>query len=150
MRERDAALKRFLKARLNTDHLIFKSLRNRVTRELRKARATFFLDLIRDAKGNSKKLWNTIDKNSHMRTLSLRYMTVLNDSLAVAVHFNEYFLDSVQQLSQMLPAIGPPQPCPCEGPVFELSLIDEAKVHMILSNLSNSKAKDIIAWTLPS
>ena len=62
MKKRDAALKKFLKSRFSTDHLIFKSLRNRVTQQLRKARATFCLDLIRDAKGNSTKLWNSIDK----------------------------------------------------------------------------------------
>lgn len=53
------------------------------------------------------------------------------------------FFNSVQQLSQTFPAIDPSQPVTCEGPVSDLSTINEAKVDTILSNLSNSKAKDI-------
>jgi len=55
-------LEKFLKTKLNTDHLIFKSLRNKVTQQLRKARANFFLNVINEAKGNPKKLWKSIDK----------------------------------------------------------------------------------------
>lgn len=149
MKKRDTALKKFLKTRLSTDHLIFKSLRNRVTQQLRKARATFFLDLIRDAKGNSKKLWNSIDKllgkekHTHQSIQLKVNGSILNDSHAIAINFNDYFLNSVQQLSQTFPAIDPPQPSTCEGPVFDLNTINEAKVDTILSNLSNSKAKDI-------
>lgn len=62
MKKRDASLKKFLKSKLSTDHLIFKSLRNKVTQRLRKARANFYLDIICDAKGNCKKLWKSIDK----------------------------------------------------------------------------------------
>lgn len=62
IKKRDASLKRFLKSGLITDHLIYKSLRNKVIMQLRKAKASFFLEIIREAKGNSKQLWKTIDK----------------------------------------------------------------------------------------
>lgn len=53
------------------------------------------------------------------------------------------FLNSVQQLSQKFPVIDPTQPFTCEGSVFDLTTINEAKVDTILSNLSNRKTKDI-------
>lgn len=53
----------------------------------------------------------------------------------------------MQQLSQTFPAIDYPEPFICEGPVFDT--VNEAIVGTILSNFSNSKAKDIVAWTLP-
>ena len=61
MKKRDAFLKKFLKSKLNTDHLNFKSSRNKAT-QLRKARANFFLNVISEAKGNPKKYWKSTDK----------------------------------------------------------------------------------------
>jgi len=40
MKKRDASLKKFLKTKLNTDHLIFKSLRNKVTQQLERQEQT--------------------------------------------------------------------------------------------------------------
>lgn len=53
-KKRDSALKKFLKSGLSTDRLIFKSLRNKVTMQLQKAKANFFLEIIKDAKGTIK------------------------------------------------------------------------------------------------
>ena len=60
LKKRDAALKKSLKSSL--DRLIYKGLRNKVTMQLRKAKANFFLEVIKEAKGNSKLLWRSIDK----------------------------------------------------------------------------------------
>lgn len=54
MRERDSALKAALKSKLVTDRLKFVGIRNKVTKEIRKAKANFFLNVIDQAKGNSK------------------------------------------------------------------------------------------------
>ena len=61
MKQRDLALKVFLKSKLNTDHYIFKSLRNKVVMKLRKSKANFYLNMIKEAKGNSKNLWRSMD-----------------------------------------------------------------------------------------
>ena len=58
LKKRDAALKKSLKSGLDTDRLIYKGLRNKVTMQLRKGKANFF----KEAKGNSKLLWRSIDK----------------------------------------------------------------------------------------
>lgn len=50
MREHDAALKATLKSKLVTDRLKFVGLRNKVTREIRKAKAIFFVNVIDQAK----------------------------------------------------------------------------------------------------
>ncbi len=43
--------KKSLESGLETDRLIFKSLRNKVIRQLRKSKANFFLDVIKQAMG---------------------------------------------------------------------------------------------------
>ena len=149
MRKRDASLKKFLKSRLTTDHFIFKSLRNKVTQQLRKARANFFLDIIRDAKGNSKRLWKSIDKllgkgKPKCGNIQLQINGVTQtDSLVVATHFNNYFVNSVQKLSLSFPKTHL-SPTLVSG-VSPLNMMptNEAVVGKILSILSNSKAKDV-------
>lgn len=49
------------KSRLVTDNLIYRNLRNKVIADLKKSKA-FFPPLVKDAKGQSKMLWNTMDK----------------------------------------------------------------------------------------
>jgi len=51
MKQRDHALKIALKSELAHDR---SCLHNKVVKELRKAKAKFFIDLINDAKGNSR------------------------------------------------------------------------------------------------
>ena len=63
MRERgDRALQTSLKSKRITDRHIFTALRNKVTRELRKAKANYFLEIIVNSKGDSKQIWQQIKK----------------------------------------------------------------------------------------
>ena len=74
--------------------------------QLRKAKAYFFLEIISEAKGNSKILWKSIDKllgkeNPNSGSIQLKINGIIvNDNSAVATHFNNYFLDSVVDLGQ--------------------------------------------------
>ncbi len=61
MKTRDAALKKAMKSRRDTDILIFKGLRNKVIRELRQAKSCFYLQIMDDAKGNNKLIWLNIN-----------------------------------------------------------------------------------------
>lgn len=148
MKKRDASLKKFLKSKLSTDHLIFKSLRNKVTQQLRKARANFHLDIC-DAKGNCKKLWKSIDKllgkeNSTNKSVKLKVNCwIQNDDHIVGKCFNDYFINSVQELSWTFPKIKLPQSLACDDSAFKLSPINATKVEKIISTLTNSKAKDL-------
>lgn len=149
MKKRDASLKKFLKSKLNTDHLIFKSLRNKVTQQLRKARANFFLNVISEAKGNSKKLWKSIDKllgreksaNKHLKLMVDG--CIQDDDKIIAECFNDYFINSVREMSLSSPKIQLTQALTCNDSAFKFSLINTEKVENVISLLSNSKAKDI-------
>lgn len=105
MKKRDTSLKKFLKSKLSTDHPIFKGLRNKVTQQLRKARANFFHDIISDTKGNCKKLWKSIDKLLGKEKPTNRSVTpkangcIQNDDHIVGKCFNDCFINSVQELN---------------------------------------------------
>lgn len=62
MKKRDAALKKKShKSGLETVCLIYKVLRCKVTGQFSKAKADFFMNVIKQAKGNTKILWKSID-----------------------------------------------------------------------------------------
>ncbi len=61
MKQRDLALKAALKPKLPHDKRKFQDLRNKVVKELRQAKADYFIKLIDDSKGNSKLIWKNID-----------------------------------------------------------------------------------------
>ena len=61
MKERDLALKQSLVTRNNSDTLIFKGLRNKVTKELRMEKICYFMQLIADSKGESTALWKNLN-----------------------------------------------------------------------------------------
>ena len=149
MKTRDAALKKSLKSGLETDSLIFKSLRNKVIGQLRKAKANFFLEIIKQAKGNSKLLWKGIDQlsgkaPSNSAPLELKLNgNIHTDRLAVANGFNDYFLNSVIELGGKFSEVQLPVFTTNEANAMYFKNVDEAKVNKILSLLSNSKAKDI-------
>ena len=62
MKERDNALKHSLKSKPPTDRHIFVSIRNKEIKEIRAAKSNFFVDLIHDAKGNHKQIWDCLHK----------------------------------------------------------------------------------------
>lgn len=56
MRQRDHALKKSIKSGLALDKRTFQQLRNKVVKELRQAKAICLIDLINNAKGNSREV----------------------------------------------------------------------------------------------
>lgn len=62
MKQRDHALKQALKSKLEHDKRTFVMLRNKVIKELRKAKANFFINIIGEARGNAKLIWKQIKK----------------------------------------------------------------------------------------
>jgi len=62
MKERDNALKISTNSKMSTDRFKFVKLRNTVTRELRKAKADFFIIIAENSNGNSKAIWSQIQK----------------------------------------------------------------------------------------
>lgn len=61
MRRRDYLLKKALKSNIENDMRLFRDYRNKVVKELRTAKANFFIDIIRQAKGNNHLVWKHIN-----------------------------------------------------------------------------------------
>lgn len=148
MKKRDVALKKILKSGLKTDRFSFTNLRNKVTAELRKAKANFFLEIIRNAQGNSRIIWKTIDKligneKTKCENICLNINgKIIDDSFVIATNFNEYFLNIAQTSVQNFQIVHPPLIINDKSD-FNLSLITKTKVEKIITVLNNSKAKDI-------
>ncbi len=72
------ALKIAIKSVLAHNRRTFQHLRNKVVKELRKAKAIFFLDLTNDAMGNSRGVWKNINKvqNKNDKDVDLLFMEV--------------------------------------------------------------------------
>lgn len=78
--------------------MIYKSLRNKVTGQLRKAKANFFFEIIRQAKGKSIDQL-TGKEHPESRPIELWLNGIIqDDSLAVANTFIDYFIYSVLEL----------------------------------------------------
>lgn len=148
MKKRDEALKFFFKSGLTTDRFVFTSQRNKVIAEIRKAKASFFLEIIKNAQGNSRIIWKTIDKligkeKSKCENIHLKINgKFIDDSFAIATNFNEYFLNIVQKLAQNFQNVHPPFIISGKSD-FNLSPITTTKVEKIIAALNSSKAKDI-------
>jgi len=106
MKKRDLALKTSLRSKLNTDFLIYKGLRNKVVSELRKAKVTYYTNLIDSSKGINNSLWKHLNNltnksNKHKKITELNINgKSITDSATIANEFNSYFVQSVEQLSK--------------------------------------------------
>lgn len=151
MKERDNALKLSLKSNSLTDRHIFVSLRNRVIKEIRAAKSNFFVDLIRDAKGNHKQVWDCLYKltgkghNKVTKQLEIKDNgTLYKEPAEIVTILNNHFVNSVR-LTVHSPISGPLHTSPIDvsQPVFTLTEISEPKVKSIITSFKNSKSKDI-------
>ena len=136
MKERDNALKHSLKSNSLTDRHIFVSLRNRVIKEIRAAKSNLFVDLIRDAKGNHKQIWDCLHKltgkghNKATKQLEIKDNgTLYKEPAEIVTIFNSHFVNSVR-LTVHSPISGPLHSSPFDAsqPVFSLTEISEPKV----------------------
>ena len=158
MRTRDAALKKYHKTGLTTDRLTYNQLRNKVIQQLRHAKATFYINLIKQAKGNSKQLWQIIDKltgkrQSRSGTIELKIDGEdYTNGPVVANYFSDYFTDSVNEITQQssgfLHFCVQPQSSISDSEALCFKFIDNSKTDKLIQSLSNSKAKDY--WGLDS
>ena len=150
MKDRDSALKRALKSGHSSDRLIFTTLRNKVLRNLRKAKADFFIRIINEAQGNGKLIWGNLNKltgrNKEQRTTlpELKINGILTqDNDLIASTFNDFFIKSVRELAQgILTETVPSIPIDETKPIFKIKEISESEVIKIITSLRNSKAKD--------
>ncbi len=150
LKTRDQLLKRSLKSGLTIDRQNFTSARNKVTQALRRAKADFFLNIIANAKGNSRKVWQEMNKLSGRQNergikgmeLNINNQIVKNP-VTLATELNLFFINSVKQISSLFTAPDYDY-CPVNPahPVFNIDKISEIEVMKIMRALKNSKARD--------
>lgn len=149
MKSREAALRKAIKTRRDTDMLIYKGLRNKVIQELREAKSHFYLNILNEAKGNSKLIWKNIDNLTRTDTKFLGDIKLkvqgklIEDHFTVASVFNNFFLESVYELGKTftkrkLDIV----PIDATGQVFQLVETNELQVNKIISSLKSSKSRD--------
>lgn len=153
MKERDQALRTFLKTKLTTDRYMFTSIRNRVIKDIRVAKANFFVNLIGEAKGNHKQIWDSINKltgkrhnnNNTTKQLVIKDKgSLVKEANETATLLNSYFVNSVKMtVHTNLTELPSPLPIDISQPVLSLLNVSELKVNTILNSLKNSKSKDI-------
>lgn len=109
-RERDLALRKALQAKQIHDKRNYTTLRNKVIKELRLAKATLFINKIREGKGNCKVIWDQLKKltgkgyRMEGNKLQLHINGCLTqDAPLIASTFNEYFIQSVKSLTYSPP-----------------------------------------------
>ena len=145
MKKRDLALKKYIKTKRQSDHLHFKSLRNKTIAAFRSAKANYFLTLIHAAKGNSRLLWKQIDNLSGKPAKSSNNLQLnidgelITDSITIANSFNNHFLN-ISPTSGSSAIFAEPS---FHSPPFELKQITQLETLNCISSLSNSKAKDV-------
>ncbi len=150
MKERDNALRSYLKTKSLTDRHIFVSLRNRVTKDIRAAKSNFFINLLHDTKGNHRQIWDCLQKltgKCHNGTEQLEIIhngTLCKAPVETATLFNNHFVNSVR-LTIHSPQTAPLHSLPVNNaqPVFSLTEVSESKVTSIITSIKNSKSKDI-------
>lgn len=148
MKQRDHALKIAIKSVLAHDRRTFQHLRNKVVNELRKAKAHFFIDLINDAKRNSREVWENINKvqkknNKNHKGIELQvHGSLIQDKHQIVSVFNNFFIDSVRDLTHGFGIRSNDIILPNHDlTVFNTSEVSESYIINILSLFKSSRAK---------
>lgn len=109
MKKRDYSLKIYLKSKNNTDLFLFKSLRNQVLNEIRRARANYYIKVLSDAKGNGKNIWKQLHCLLNPNAgLDFKYELkrsgkTISEPEQLATIFNDFFISSVELVSHFKP-----------------------------------------------
>lgn len=153
MKQRDLALKKATKTKLDTDILIYKGLRNKVVNELRSAKSSFYIHALNEAKGNGKNIWKHISnligrEGHHTENVQLKSQgKLIKDNRSIASIFNLFFIESVSKLSNHFKndnftPVFPLHPEADQG--FNLKVTNEAHIKKIVGSLKTSKSKDAL------
>uniref|UniRef100_A0A8C6TJ76 Reverse transcriptase domain-containing protein n=1 Tax=Neogobius melanostomus TaxID=47308 RepID=A0A8C6TJ76_9GOBI len=117
---------------------------------MRKAKANFYVSVIESANGNGKKVWETINKitgrgtNKDSEVVLQIESQLVKDPATVAMEFNNFFKDSVSEISQLfILHENVTYPVNESSPIFTMAEINETEVASIIKGLKNSKAKDV-------
>ncbi len=111
------------------------------------AKSRFYLQVLNDAKGNSKEIWKNINnlagrKQHYSGNIQLKFQgKITEDSVAIASIFNSFFIESVRELGNHFKkrelTIHSNK-----GQGFTLAATNEEQVKKIIHSLKTSKSRD--------
>lgn len=120
-----------------------------MVQELRKAKASYYTQLISNARGNKNSLWKYLNHltNKTIKHKGIRELTIdgnnMNNSTTMAHRFNSYFIQSVEDLAKDFTPTAlfnyPTQTA--SGDKFHIKQVHEANVAQIISKINKVKNK---------
>lgn len=149
MKKRDLALKKSLCSKMNTDLLTYKSLRNKVVLELRKAKVSYYTQLIGNAKGNNNSIWRHLNNLTNkpnkqgIKELNINGKNI-NNNAVMANELNSYFVQSVEELIKDFESKDFNNTTGVTSvDSFHITEVPETNILEIINKLSNSKTNDL-------
>lgn len=126
-----------------------------IINQIRKAKANFFIEIIKGTNGNGKLIWENLNdllgrnKDINFKDLQLQVKGMLTDNLDIIVNsFNRYFISSVEDLTMHFKCPNIPyKPLDANKPIFSIQDISVPDVIKIISSLKSSKARDTFGFT---
>ena len=149
MRERDYYHRKARKSGSPDHWQSYKNSRNLVNKEIKASKSKYYINLIEESKGDSKKLWNAVNEASSRKCQSSNPTCIISDGVeytnnkSIASILNKHFATIGQYLAEKLPAITPSYASSyylSNGQHFNILPVDESFVIKHLKSLKASKA----------
>ena len=150
MRERDYHLKKAKGNKMSRNWRVYRQLRNRVNRDIKKAKSDYYTNLIQENQGDAKGFWKALKKTlPSLKTStyisSLRVDgAVVNSDESIATVLNNFFVSIGRKLAEKfsdLSSSNQPEDNPnATGSGFSFQLISESFVRDAIKRLKPNKA----------
>ena len=151
LRQKEASMKKYHISKSENDKLIFRDLRNRCTAALRTAKINYYKELLSDAASNPKAIWTVLNSITGKQKISDHQQLNINvdgilltDPQKVACAFNDFFINSVHNLTVNF---NPPLPLECpnsnDGFSFTFRLVTQQHMYDVINSLNKTNSLDI-------
>ena len=150
MRERDYHLKKAKGNKMSRNWRVYRQLRNRVNRDIKKAKSDYYTNLIQENQGDAKGFWKALKKtlpslktSTYISSLRVDGAVVTSDEL-IATVLNNFFVSIGRKLAEKftdLSSSNQPEDNPnATGSGFSFQLISENFVRDAIKRLKPNKA----------
>ena len=155
IRQRDYLLNKARKTNRDEDWLAYKSMRNRVSNSVKKAKQTYNKKLIENHQGDTKAFWRTMKTilPGEKKTASAKSIEVngelCGDERKIANSFNSFFVTAVGRLKQTLGfnatsnSRRPPLETNRSHPCFKFKSVNESFVLKSINQMKTGKASGL-------
>ena len=157
IRQRDYFLKKARKSSRDEDWLAYKSMRNRVTNSVKRAKQTYNKKLLDNHKDDTKAFWRTMKKiiPGNKRSGGSKNINIdgvlcseASDGKKIANDFNNFFASAAVRLKRALGSVSfkkrsVDQKVDGSIPNFKFELVNESLIVKTLQGLKESKASGL-------